>query len=74
MCNALHLTREEFWSNKLLPKLRLFYDNCVGPELVVVLGYGVLRAGCRQIASCEAVFPRLQSLQHACAPVHVYVH
>lgn len=25
---------EEFWKNKLLPKLLSFFDNCVGPEIV----------------------------------------
>ena len=25
---------EQFWKDKLLPKLTLFYDNCVSPEIV----------------------------------------
>ena len=24
----------EFWTNELLPKLTMFYDNCLGPEIV----------------------------------------
>ena len=24
----------DFWTNELLPKLTMFYDNCLGPEIV----------------------------------------
>ena len=24
----------KFWTNELLPKLTMFYDNCLGPEIV----------------------------------------
>ena len=30
--NASHLN--EFWTDKLLPTLSHFYDNCVAPELI----------------------------------------
>ena len=24
----------DYWTNTLLPKLEIFYDNCIGPEIV----------------------------------------